>query len=391
MKKRIVVALAVIVVIGAAGWHFFKPGADVQASAAPTQTVMTVAAKQMNIPVRLEANGYVSSLNSVDIRPQISNVIAKVHIKEGQFVKAGDVLFTLDDRAERVNLQKAEAQLARDRASLADLERQLARSKDLLAKGFISQSATDTVQSQVDAQRALLQSDKAAVEASRVSLGYDTIRASSPGRAGAINIYSGSLVQSASTATPMVTISQIDPIAVSFTLPETELSSLLAAQKTGDIKVNATTQDGAATIEGKLTFIDNNVDIQSGTIKVKAVFPNADHLLWPGQYVAVNTTVRTLDNAVVIPQAAIITGIDDRTVYVAGADKTAQQRKVDVVYAFGTQAAVKGVQAGESVVVEGKQNLRPGTKVHETESGAGSSTEKNPAKNAAVDADKSKG
>lgn len=389
MKKRIVVALAVLVVIAAAaGWHFLKPGADAQASAAPTQTVMTVVAKQMSIPVRLEANGYVSSLNSVDIRPQITNTIAKVHIKEGQFVKAGDMLFTLDDRAERVNLQKAEAQLAKDRASLADLERQLARSKDLLAKGFISQSATDTVQSQVDAQRALVQSDKAAVEAARVSLGYDTIRASSAGRAGAINIYPGSLVQSAATATPMVTISQIDPIAVSFTLPETELSSLLAAQKTGDIKVNATTQDGAATLDGKLSFIDNNVDMQSGTIKVKAVFPNADHLLWPGQYVAVNTTVRTLDNAVVIPQAAIINGIDNRTVYVAGADKTAQQRKIDIVYSFGTQAAVKGVQAGESVVVEGKQNLRPGTKVREAESG---STDKNPAKNAAADANEPKG
>jgi RND family efflux transporter MFP subunit len=365
MKKRIVPVLAGIATIGIAAWYVIKPGTEAKANTTPTQSVTTVSAKQMDIPVRLLANGYVSSLNSVDIRPQITNVIAKVHIKEGQFVKAGDVLFSLDDRAERVNLQKAEAQLAKDQASLADLERQYTRSKDLLAKGFISQGATDTAQAQVEAQRAAVQADKAAADAARVSRGYDTIRATAGGRAGAINVYPGSLVST--TGNPLVTISQIDPIAISFTLPETELNALLAAQKEGVVKVNATTQDGKATLEGKLTFIDNAVDSQSGMIKVKAEFPNVDHLLWPGQYVQVNTTVRNLDNAIVIPQAAIITGIDNKIVYVAGSDNLAQQRRIDVVYAFGAQAAVKGVNADERVVVEGKQNLRPGTKLKEVE------------------------
>jgi RND family efflux transporter MFP subunit len=317
----------------------------------------------MDVPVRLEANGYVSSLNSVDVRPQVSNLIAKVHIKEGQFVKAGDILFTLDDRADRVNLQKAEAQLAKDQASLADVERQLARSRELLGKGFIAQSAVDTVQTQVEAARATVRADQAAVEAARVTLGYDTIRAPSAGRAGAIPVYAGSLVQP--NTTPLVTISQLDPIAVTFTLPERELGSLLAAQKSGDIKVSVTPPDSPAPLEGRVSFIDNTVDQQNGTIKIKASFPNGEQRLWPGQYLTVSTAVRELKDAIVVPQAAIITGIDTRSVYVVGSDHIAQARQVELVHAFGAQAAVSGVREGERIVVDGKQNLRSGTRVME--------------------------
>jgi RND family efflux transporter MFP subunit len=373
MKKRIVAVLIGIVLAGTAGWYFFKAdkseaqvaGAGANAQA-PAAVVSTAAAKRMDVPMRLEANGYVSSLNTVDVRPQVSNVVAKVHIKEGQFVKAGDVLFTLDDRADRVNLQKAEAQLAKDQASLADLERQLARSRDLLGKGFISQSATDTVQTQVEAQRATLQADRAAIEAARVALGYDTIRASSAGRAGAIAVFQGSLVQPSSP--PLVTISQLDPIGVSFTLPESELNALLSAQKSGDVKVSANLADGKGALDGRLSFVDNTVDPQNGTVKVKAIFPNTEQRIWPGQYVTVSTVVRELKDAVVIPQSAIITGIDNKSVYAVGTDKTAQSRRVEVLYAFGQQAAVKGVQAGEAIVIDGKQNLRPGSKVREAES-----------------------
>lgn len=379
MKKRISVSLAILLVLAAAAWHLFKPedksaGKPAQA---PAASVATVAAKRMDVPVRLEANGYVSSLNSVDVRPQVSNLIAKVHIKEGQFVKAGDILFTLDDRADRVNLQKAEAQLAKDQANLADAERQLARSRELLSKGFISQSAMDTVQTQAEAARATLRADQAAIDAARVALGYDTIRASSSGRAGAIPVFAGSLVQPNST--PLVTIAQLDPIAVTFTLPEAELGALLAAQKSGDVKVSARVPNAPEPIEGRVSFIDNAVDQQNGTIKVKASFPNREHLLWPGQYLTVSTVVRELKDAIVIPQAAIITGIDSRSVYVAGSDNIAQSRPVELVHAFGAQAAVKGVREGERIVVDGKQNLRPGGRVIEasaagTSGGKGSSS-----------------
>lgn len=370
MKRRTVAVLIALVVIST-GWFLTRPNQQKESSApkqASATTVTLAKAAQMDVPVRLEANGYVSSLNSVDVRPQISNVVAKAHIKEGQFVKAGDVLFSLDDRADRVNLQKAQAQLAKDQASLADLERQLARSRELLGKGFISQSATDTVQAQAEAARATLRADQAAVDAARVALGYDTIRAATAGRAGTISVFAGSLVQPSATAAPMVTISQIDPIAVTFTLPENELSALLAVQKLGDIKVTARLPGATNVLEGRISFVDNAVDSQNGTIKVKATFPNAEHKLWPGQYVPVTATVRELKNAVVIPQAAVITGIDTRSVYVVGADQTAQLRRIELLHSFGTQTAVKGIEAGDSVVVDGKQNLRPGGKVRTADS-----------------------
>jgi RND family efflux transporter MFP subunit len=370
-KKTFLLIAGVILIAAIAGWYGFKPGDNKEAAAKrPVQqmaAVSTAVAKQMNVPVQLQANGYVSSLNSVDIRPQVSNIVAKVHIKEGQFVKAGETLFSLDDRADRVNLQKAEAQMAKDRASLADAERQLARSQELLSKGFIARSAVDTVQSQVDAQQANLRADMAAVEAARVSLSYQVIRAPASGRAGAINVFSGSLVQS-NMATPMVTIAQLDPIAATFTVPETELGALLAAQRNdlSAIKVSAHAQEAKQPIEGRLGFIDNTVDPQNGTIRVKAVFPNKEQLLWPGQYVAVKAVIRELKDAIVIPQAAIITGPDSKTVYAVGPDKSAQTRRIEVVYPFGAEAVVTGLKAGEVIVVDGKQNLRQGTKVRDT-------------------------
>lgn len=378
MQKKILVAAGAIALLAAIilGWSAFKPGNHNASTNRPAQppatTVTTVSARQMDVPVRLDANGYVSSLNSVDIRPQVSNIIAKVHIKEGQSVRAGELLFSLDDRAARVDLQKAEAQLAKDKAALADLQRQLARSRELLSKGFIAPSAVDTVQAQVDAQNATLRASAAAVEAARVALGYQAIRAPSTGRAGVINVFAGSLVQPG-MATPMVTIAQLHPIAATFTLPESELSPLLSAQRTGAdaIKVTALVTAANARIEGRLNFIDNTVDPQNGTIRVKAIFPNEDQMLWPGQYVAVRTVVRELKNAIVIPQAAIVVGVDARTVYTVDANKTAQPKRIELVYSFGDQAVVKGLQAGETVVVDGKQNLRPGMKIQETRAGAG--------------------
>lgn len=365
MKNRISVTLALLLVIAGAAWHYFQPQDKNAGKPAqpPAATVATVLAKRMDVPVRLDANGNVSSLNSVDVRPQVSNLIAKVHIREGQFVKAGDLLFTLDDRADRVNLQKAEAQLAKDQATLADAERQLVRSRELLSKGFISQSAVDTVQTQVESARATLRADKAAIDAARVTLGYDTIRATSSGRAGAITVFAGSLVQP--NATTLVTISQLDPIAITFTLPESELASLLAAQGNGSIKVSAKVPNSDKQLEGRISFIDNSVDQQNGTIKVKATFPNAEHLLWPGQYLTVSTVVRELKDAIVVPQAAIITGIDNRTVYVTDTDNKAQSRQIELVYSFGQRAVVNGVREGERIVVDGKQNLRPGSRIVE--------------------------
>lgn len=331
-------------------------------------SVSTIVAERRDWPQLLAASGTVTALNSVDIRPQVASVIAKVHIAEGQFVKAGELLFTLDNRADEANLAKAQAQLERDQAALADAERQLARSRDLLAQKFVSQSAVDTNLTLVDGQRAAVNADRAAVTAARVALSYSRIVAPSAGRAGAIDVFAGSYVQP--SGAPLVTITQLDPIAVAFTLPQRDLPDVLAALKSGHAPVRATLPDRPGILEGRLQFVDNAVDANSGTIKLKAVFDNPDLRLWPGAFVNVELSPRTLPGAIVIPQAAIVQGANSHTVYVVGADGKAEMRRVEIVASAGNEAVVSGVAAGSRVVVEGKQNLRPGSVLRERPAGA---------------------
>lgn len=325
-------------------------------------SVSTFVAERRDWPETLSTTGTVTALNTVDIRPQVASVIDKVHITEGQFVKAGELLFTLDNRADLANLAKAQAQLERDQAALADAERQLARSRDLLNQKFVSQSAVDTNLTLVDGQRAVVSADRAALAAARVALSYSRIVAPSAGRAGAIDVYAGSYVQP--SGAPLVTITQLDPIAVSFTLPQRNLQDVLAGLIAGNAPVDAELPGGRASLTGRLEFVDNLVDAASGTVRLKAVFDNKQQLLWPGAYVSVQLVVRTLPGVIVIPQAALIQGPDAKTVFVVGADGKVAQREVDLIASAGTLAAVSGIDAGTPVVVEGKQNLRPGSAVH---------------------------
>ncbi|MFZ6771967.1 efflux RND transporter periplasmic adaptor subunit [Undibacterium sp. SXout7W] len=325
-----------------------------------TVAVSTVVAQRRDYPVRITANGVVSALNTVDIRPQVTSTVSKVHIKEGQFVRAGDVLFTLDSRPDEVNLAKAQAQLDKDLATLADFQRQLVRSRDLVAKKFIAQSALDTSQTQVDAQQAVIASDKAAIAAARVALSYDKIVAPSAGRTGIISVFPGSLVQPTATASPLVTITQMDPVSVTFTLPQRNLPDALESMKRSDSYVLAILPDGAGKFKGKLQFVDNAVDITSGTIKVKAVFDNKELKLWPGAYVNLELSVQTLKDVVVVPQDAVIVGARGTSVYVMNAESKAEIKPVTVTNSFGNDAVITGIDAGAQVVVEGKQNVRPG-------------------------------
>jgi RND family efflux transporter MFP subunit len=334
------------------------PASGASGARAPAALVTLAAAQKQDVPVNVTVNGSVMSLNSVDVKPQVSNMIQKVHVKEGDFVKAGQMLFTLDSRADQANLAKAKAQQLKDEATLADLERQYKRSQELLAQNFIAKSATETVLAQLEAQRATVAADKAAVQAAAVSLSLDEIRAPIAGRTGAIAVFAGTLAQPATT---LVTITQLDPIAVSFPVPEGRLQDLLAASKEKS-PVVATVPGRSAPLKGVLSFVDNTVDASVGTVRAKAQFQNDDHSLWPGQYVNTSVTVRTIKDAVVIPLAAIITSPTGRIVYIAK-DEAVQPRKVEIDYSFGDRAAVKGLQPGERVVVEGKQNLRPGSRI----------------------------
>lgn len=325
-------------------------------------TVNVVPAMKQDVPIELLASGTVVPLRTVEIRPQTTSLLKSVHIKEGQFARAGELLFTLDDRNDRANLDKANAQLARDQASLSDLDRQYKRSQELVAQKFISQGASDTLQMQLEAQQALIKSDQAAVQLAKIAISYATIHAPMAGRVGAIIVASGSLVQPSTT---LATLTQINPISVSFTVPESSLQALLEAQKRGAVNVKTTRSNPEKTLDGKLSFIDNAVDPVAGTIRVKAQFDNHDTALWPGQYVNTQITVSTLKDAVVVPLAAIVTGTSGKFVYSMEEDRTAKSRPVGLLYTFGTRAAVSGLTGGEKIIVEGKQNLRAGSKVQE--------------------------
>src|SRR3569623_725828 len=228
-----IAAAAAVVVVVAASATWWRSHSKAQAEAAARRgggaTLVTIAiAQKQDVPVEVVVNGNVVSLNTVDVKPQVSNVVGKVHVKEGDYVRAGQPLFSLDARADVANLEKAKAQQLKDQATLADLERQYRRSQELLAQNFIAKSATENALSQVEAQRAAVAADRAAVQAAQVALSYDEIRAPIAGRTGAIPIFAGTLVSPSMT---LVTVTQLDPIAVAFPVPEGRLQDLLDAAK----------------------------------------------------------------------------------------------------------------------------------------------------------------
>jgi RND family efflux transporter MFP subunit len=328
-------------------------------------SVTTAVAEQRDYPLLLSANGLISALNTVEVRAQVNTTVSKVHIKEGQFVRAGELLFTLDSRIDEVNLAKAQAQLDKDMATLADNLRNLERNKDLFSKKFLAQNVVDASQTAVQAQQAVIASDKAAIAAARVALGYNKILAPSAGRTGAINVFTGSSVQANASGLALVTITQMDPIAITFPLPQRNLQDALASMKRSDSFVLARLPDGQTQFKGRLQFVDNMVDAASGTVKVKAVFENAEMKLWPGAYANVELSVLTLKDAIVVPQDAIIIGPKEQSVYVVDAEGKAAMRKISLLHSHGKDAVVSGIVAGTKVILDGKQNLRPGMPIKE--------------------------
>lgn len=374
-NKTVVALLALVATLAACGRNDAPGGAGAVAGAAsgpagggPAVSVTTVSAQQRDFPVQLEATGTVTALNSVDVKPQISSTISKAHVREGQFIKAGQLLFTLDARTEETNVARARAALQKNLASLADAQRQLARSKELLAQNFVSQVAVDQNQTLVEAQQAAVAADRAALQAAQVELSHSRIVAPNSGRAGIINVFPGTLVQPSSP--PLVTITQLDPIAVTFNLPQRHLGDALQSLRSGGGSVAAVLPEGRGTLAGKLAFVDNSVDANSGTVKVRAVFGNQDEKLWPGAFVGVKLTVRTIKDATVVPQAAIVQSARGRIVYVVEGGNKAAARNVEVLHAAGQDAVVSGVKPGERVVLDGRENVRPGGPVAERADGA---------------------
>ncbi|USX27466.1 efflux RND transporter periplasmic adaptor subunit [Oxalobacteraceae bacterium OTU3CINTB1] len=368
-KSSLAYVVGAIAILGGGVWYATHGGAGPAQAGAQSKngnapqgptTVSVVAPARQDVAVVLQANGTVTPVSTVDLHPQTTSTISKVHIKEGQFVTSGELMFSLDDRSQRANVQKAQAQVARDRATLADAERQYQRAMDLLEQKFVAQGAVDTLKSQVESARALLEADIAAARAVGVDASYTSIRAPMTGRVGAINVYPGSLVQ---LETSLTTVTQLDPINVAFTLPESALGALLEAKQRGTVPVKVTLGGSDKAINGALSFIDNTVDPVAGVIRVKAQFDNKGSSLWPGQYVNAQLVSHVIKDATVIPQNAIISNTRGTFVYAVDSDQSAKVVNIKRLHSFGDQAAVSGLSGTEKIIVDGKQNLRPGGKV----------------------------
>ena len=358
-KWRILIILVLIYAGTKAYDHFFPT----EVKRGGVQTVTTLALEKKDVPLVIESTGTIAAANIVDIRPMITNMVKEIHIKEGQDVKKGQLLFTLDDRNDRANYDRA-------KALADDAQRQLQRAKELVAKNFISKAGLDTAEANA-------KSTMATARAAEVQLSFDSIRSPIDGRAGIINVFPGSLVQASnvvvssttSTATSttgaMVTITQIDPINVQFIVAENNIP-LLMQNDIANLKVLVTVGNNLTQIyEGKVIVVDNQVDPAIGAVRVKAQIPNQKRTLLPGQFARIKLEANTLKDAIVIPSQAVVINPRGRFVYIVGQDDKVNLRPIKVTYEYQGNAAITGVEVGERIVLEGKQNLRPGVKIRE--------------------------
>jgi RND family efflux transporter MFP subunit len=364
--KSIVITLVVLAGVGALVAHRLNTDNDATSKKAPDPAVSLSLTEPKNVPFLIDLNGTVTSLKTVDVHAQVTNLVREVRVHEGQFVQAGDVLFVLDDRVDKANYNKLYAQLLRDKSLAVDQDRQLLRNEELKQKNFVSQGALDTSHAQRDAQVELVKSDEAALEAARVALEFDTIRAPISGRTGVVNVFPGSLVVPQTTS--LVTITQLDPISVQFSVPEAQLAKLQLAlahsnSKAGEDNVQVKAPGASNSLSGQLYFVDNTVDPTSGNIKAKAMFSNSKNELWPGEFVQTTLNFGVLKDALSVPAKALVNSPNGKFVYVVGEDNVAIRKNITEVYLFGESMVVEGLMPGDRVVVDGKQNVRPNATV----------------------------
>ncbi|MER9679670.1 efflux RND transporter periplasmic adaptor subunit [Mesorhizobium sp. M0184] len=352
-----------------------KPAAA--ANAARTTSVVAATATTADFPVRRYAIGFVSSPAVVSINARISSQIVAIAVKDGQMVKAGDLLFSLDDRSLKAQLARDQATLAKDQALLASATADLQRAKNLVARQAGTQQTYDQAVAAQKSAAATVDADKATIDADQIQLGFATIRAPISGRLGAVSVAVGDLVTTSngsSTSTPLVTITQVDPLQVNFNLPESDLALLhkaLAAPQQGAVTL---TKDGDPKPIGKgtLDFVDSSVDTASGTIATWASVPNADLSLWPGQYVNVVLDAGIMPQMTSVPTVAVQPSQKGPFVYVIKPDNTVEMRPVQVALTEGTNTAIsQGLKSGERVVVEGQTKLKNGAAVREGKASTG--------------------
>ena len=394
MTPRRLVALALSVLALALAGCSRGEGDQARAKGALPPAVAVIAApvEVRDVPIEIQGIGNVQASATVSVYSLLSGQIFEVRFKEGQDVKANDLLFTIDPRPFEAALQQAQATMAQHQAAIAQAEANLARDqaqadnahveegryKKLAEGGLIAREQYDQINTAlksamatVDADRAavanakaLVQADAAAVENAKVQLSYTAIRAPIEGRTGNLLIHQGNVVKANDIGNPLVVINRVHPINVVFSVPERFLDQIKAERSKGPLTVQATPQGQSVTARGALSFVNNTVDMTTGTIQLKATFENQDNALWPGQFATITLKVRTESNALVVPSQAIQAGQQGQYVFVIKPDATVESRPVVVAFANGPVTVVRqGVRAGERVVTDGQLRLVPGSRV----------------------------
>jgi multidrug efflux system membrane fusion protein len=368
-RRTVATAIILIGVLAALYYVFGGPAAQQRrgnrfGTEGPVPVLAATVARA-DVPVYLDAVGTIKALNTVTVRPQVDGKLLSVNFKEGDDVKKGDVLAKIDPVTYQAQLDQAKAKKAQDEAQLANSKIDLDRYERLAATNAINKQQADTQRALVAQNTALVQADQAAIENAQAMLGYTTIAAPIDGRTGIRQVDEGNIVHASDTNSSIVTITQIKPISVLFNLPQQDLPQVNAAFDKGPLTVEAQRSDNDAVIDrGVLRVVDNQVDQTTGTVKLKAEFPNPDLQLWPGQFVNVRLLIDTLKQVLVIPTGAVQRGPNGTFVYVIKDDNSATVRPIVVQKQDETQTVVKsGIEPNERVVTTGFVRLTDGSKV----------------------------
>jgi len=323
--------------------------------------VVVTTVRREDVPVQVRAIGTVEPFSTVSVKPQVDGQLAKVHFTQGALVRKGELLFTIDPRPFEAALRQAEASLTKTAAEANNARVEFERRQRLFADGFISRDEYDQSATRAAALGAAVQAEQAMVENAKLQLQYCSIRSPIDGRVGQLLVHPGNVVKRNDTA--LAVINQVQPVLVTFSVPEQDLPAIRQQAAAGTLEV-AAQPDRAPLARGGLEFIDNAVDATTGTVRLKGLFPNGDEALWPGQFVNVTLTVATQQNAVVVPAAAVQTGQQGQFVFVVSPDRVAEVRPVTVGMSTGADVVITaGLQPGEQIVTDGQIRLVAGSKV----------------------------